>query len=94
RNEAYEIINKKGATHYGIGVCTTHIIQAILNDERLVLPVSSYDDNNSVFLGYPTIVGRRGALKRLDLNLSEQEGIKYQQSANVIKSAIKSLRLK
>ena len=28
RNEAYEIIAKKGATHYGIGVCTTHIINA------------------------------------------------------------------
>ena len=92
RNEAYEIIAKKGATHYGIGVCTTHIIHSILNDERRVLPVSSYDDINNVFTGFPTIVGRRGAIKRLDIKMSEQEGIKYQRSVNTLRDAIKSLR--
>ena len=94
RNEAYEIIEKKGATHYGIGVCTTHIINCILNDERRVLPVSSYDDMNNVFIGFPTVVGRRGALRRLDLELTESEGIKYQKSANALKNAIKSLHVR
>ena len=94
RNEAYEIIAKKGATHYGIGVCATHIIHSILNDERRVLPVSSYDDNAGVFLGFPTIVGRRGVIKRLDLELSEEEGINYQKSVNTLKSAIKDLRVR
>ena len=94
RNEAYEIIAKKGATHYGIGVCATHIIQCILNDERRVLPVSSYDDMSNVFAGFPTIVGRRGALKRLDLQMSEEEGIKYQKSVNTLKAAIKELRVR
>ena len=91
RNEAYEIISRKGATHYGIGVCATHIISSILNDERRVLPVSSYDDNQNAFLGFPTVVGRRGTLKRLDLPLSETEGISYQKSANILKNAVKSL---
>ena len=94
RNEAYEIIEKKGATHYGIGVCTTHIINCILNDERRVLPVSSYDNMNNVFIGFPTVVGRRGALRRLDLELTESEGIKYQKSANALKNAIKSLHVR
>lgn len=94
RNEAYEIIAKKGATYYGIGVCATHIINCILNDERRILPISSYDDNNNVFLGFPTIVGRRGALRRLDLELSEEEGIKYQKSVNVIKTGIKELHVR
>lgn len=92
KNEAYEIIAKKGATHFGIGVCATHIIHAILNDERRVLPVSSFDDYAGVFTGFPTIVGRRGVVRRLDLPLSEEEGIKYQQSVNILKDAIKSLR--
>ena len=92
RNEAYEIINKKGATYYGIGVCVAHIIQAVLNDERRILSVSSYDDCAGVFAGFPTVVGRRGAIKRLDLELSEEEGIKYQKSINALKSAIKSVR--
>ena len=92
RNEAYEIIKRKGATFYGIGVCTTHIIQAILNDERLVLPISSYDDNNNLFIGFPTMVGRRGAIRRLDLDMTEEEGIKYQKSVNALKAAIKSVK--
>ena len=94
RNEAYEIIAKKGATHYGIGVCATHIIHSILNDERRVLPISSYDDCNNVFTGFPTIVGRRGAIRRLDIAMSEEEGIKYQKSVNTLKSAIKDLKLR
>ena len=94
RNEAYEIIAKKGATHYGIGVCATHIIQCILNDERRVLAVSSYDDYNNVFIGFPTIVGRRGVIKRLDVPMSEEEGIKYQKSVNTLKSAIKDLHVR
>lgn len=94
RNEAYEIIAKKGATHYGIGVCTTHIINAILNDERRVLSVSSYDDVNNVFIGFPTVVGRRGAIKRIDVQLSEQEGVKYQRSVNTLRSAIKELKIR
>lgn len=94
RNEAYDIIAKKGATHYGIGVCATHIIHSILNDERRVLPVSSYDDTNNVFTGFPTIVGRRGVIRRLDIALSEDEGIKYQKSVNTLKSAIKELRVR
>ena len=94
RNEAYEIIARKGATHYGIGVCATHIIHSILNDERRVLPVSSYDDYHGIFTGFPTIVGRRGAIRRLDIELSEEEGIKYQKSVNTLKEAIKSLHVR
>ena len=94
RNEAYEIIAKKGATHYGIGVCATHIIHSILNDERRVLPVSSYDDYHGIFTGFPTIVGRRGAIRRLDIELSEEEGIKYQKSVNTLREAIKSLHVR
>jgi len=94
RNEAYEIIAKKGATHYGIGVCATHIIHSILNDERRVLPVSTYDDFNNVFTGFPAVVGRRGVIKRLDIELSEGEGIKYQKSVNTLKEAIKELHVR
>jgi len=94
RNEAYEIIAKKGATHYGIGVCATHIIHSILNDERRVLPVSSFDDYTGVFTGFPTIVGRRGVVKRLNVKLSEEEGIKYQKSVNTLKDAIRELHVR
>ncbi len=92
RNEAYEIINKKGATYYGIGACVTKLINCILGDERRVLPVSSYDDFTGVYNGFPAIVGRNGIVRRLDLKLSEEEGIKLQKSTNALKAAIEEVK--
>lgn len=94
RNEAYAIIEKKGATHYGIGVCTVQIINCILNDERRILPISSYDDCSDIYYGFPTIVGREGVVRRLELSLTEEEGIKLQKSINVLKTNIASLKEK
>lgn len=91
KDEAYQIIEKKGATHYGIGVCTVQIINCILNDERRVLSVSSYDDCTDTFYGYPAVVGQRGIVRRLDLSLPESEGIKLQKSINIIKSNFKQI---
>ena len=88
RNEAYEIINKKGATYYGIGACVTKIVNCILNDERRVLPVSSFDDYTEIFNGFPTVVGKEGVIRRVGIKLSEQEGMKFQHSANTLKTAI------
>ena len=91
RNEAYEIINKKGATYYGIGACVAKLINCILGDERRILPVSSYDSYSDVYYGFPAIVGRKGIIKKLDLDLTEKEGIALQKSVNALKSAIKSV---
>lgn len=89
RHRAYEIIQKKGATYYGIGTCITQIINSILNDERRVLPVSNYDDNSDTFYGFPAVVGRRGIVRRPNLQLEESEGIALQKSINAIKQTIK-----
>lgn len=92
RDEAYDIIQKKGATHYGIGVCTVQIISCILNDERRIMPVSSYDDCNDVFYGFPTVVGREGIIRRLELDLSETEAINLQKSINVLKKTLREVK--
>lgn len=91
RDKAYEIIQRKGATHYGIGACVVQIINCILNDERRVLPVSSLDDNTGVFNGFPAVIGRQGVIRRLELKLTEPEAIKFQKSANAIKATIKEV---
>lgn len=92
RNEAYTIINKKGATYYGIGACVTQIINCILHDENRVLSISTYDDFTDCYYGFPTVLGRHGVVRRLDLELTERENIKLQTSINTIKSAIKSVK--
>ena len=88
RNEAYEIINRKGATYYGIGACVTDIVNNILYDERRVMPVSTYDAFTDTFFGFPSVVGRDGLIRRLEIQMNEQEEIKLQKSVNAIKQAI------
>ena len=88
RNEAYEIINRKGATYYGIGACVTDIVNNILYDERRVMPVSTYDAFSNTFFGFPSVIGRDGVIRRLEIQMNEQEGIKLQKSINAIKQAV------
>ena len=91
--EAYQIIEKKGATYYGIATCVAQILNCILNDEMRVLPVSSYDNFSGTCFGWPSVVGRAGIVRRLDIKLSEKEGVALQKSVNVLKKAIKSVKI-
>lgn len=93
KNEAYDIIDKKGATYYGIATCVVQILNCILNDEHRVLAVSSYDHFSDTSFGFPSIVGRQGIIRRLDLKLSESEGVELQKSINTLKEAIDSVKL-
>ena len=93
KNEAYDIIEKKGATYYGIATCVVHILNCILNDERRVLAVSSYDDFSDTSFGFPSIVGRTGIVRRLDLQLTEHENVELQKSINSLKKAINSVKI-
>lgn len=92
RNAAYEIIDRKGATYYGIGACVANIVKCILGDERRILPVSSYDDYADVYNGFPAVIGRRGVFRRLDISLTESEAIAIQKSNNTLAEAIKSVK--
>ena len=93
RNAAYEIIDKKGNTSYGIGMSMVRITNAILGNENLILPVSSYDKNNNVFIGGPTILNNTGVDKRIFIKLSPDETIKLQNSIDTIKNAIISIEI-
>lgn len=92
KNEAYEIINRKGATYYGIATCVISILNSILNDELRILPVSSFDSFSGTCFGWPTVVGREGVIRRLDLKISEKEGMELQKSINALNKAIKSCK--
>lgn len=91
RNAAYEIIKRKGATYYGIGMCLVRITNAILDDENTILTVSTYDKENDVFVGLPTVLNKDGARERIYVNLTEEETQKLQSSIDLIKDAIHSL---
>lgn len=88
RNAAYEIIERKGNTSYGIGMSLVRITNAILGDENLILTISSYDKNNDVFVGGPTVVNKNGADKRIFVKLNNEEERLLQNSIDVLKDAI------
>lgn len=91
RNSAYEIIKRKGATYYGIGMCLVRITSAILEDKKIILPVSSYDKKNDVCISTPAIVDQNGVREKIYIPLSEEETEKIKKSIKVIKEAINSI---
>ena len=92
RNSAYEIIKRKGATAYGIGVCLTRITNAILEDKNIILSVSSYDYENDVCISTPAIVNKDGVKEKIHIPLDKEETEKIINSINVIKEAIKGIQ--
>lgn len=93
RNAAYEIINKKGATYYGIGMALVRITNAILGNENTILALSVYDEKNDVYVGLPAILNKDGAQRRVRLNLTPDEENKLQNSINTIKANITELEI-
>lgn len=95
KNAAYAIIAGKQSTYYGIGSAGAYLIQTILHDKRMVLPVSHLIENiygvKDVCLSTPAIVGRNGIIETLTLQLSPEEQKMFKKSATVIKKAIKSV---
>lgn len=92
RNAAYNIIDKKGNTSYGIGMSLTRITNAILGNENTILTVSSYDQEQDVFIGEPTIINKDGALKKIKLKLTTLEEQKFKNSVKVLKEAIEKIK--
>ena len=91
KNSAYEVIKRKGSTSYGIGACLVRITNAILEDKKIILPVSSYDKVNDVCISTPTIVGSKGVSSKIEMPLDENEKRKLDESINIIKEAISNV---
>ena len=95
-NAAYEIIEKKKATYYGIGMSLNRLVRAILDNENSILTVSTYLDDeygqDDVYIGVPAIINDSGVREiiKLDLNIEEQR--KLNNSCEMIKDMrIKSI---
>jgi len=91
KNAAYEIIERKGATYYGIGMCLVKITDAILNDKNCIITVSTYEPNNDVYVGLPMVLGKGGIKKSLKVKLDGEELSNMKDSIKVIKDAINKI---
>lgn len=95
KGAAYEVINKKGATYYAIGLVIAKIVRAILTDQLRVMTVSTilkdYNGIDDVSLSVPTVIRRGGICEVLDISLDEKERGYLVDSSEKIKTAIKSV---
>lgn len=94
---AYEIIKKKGATYYGIAMSVRRICEAIILDQKSILPISCLQNGKNgienVVLSMPMIVGKHGAERSVEISLSEEERRAIKSSADMLKGIIKTLDL-
>ena len=95
KKEAYEIINRKGATFYGIGLVVSDIIEAILLNQHRIMPITSrltnYNGINDICVGVPTVLGRSGVEKIWPVQLNAEEKKKLKKSASTLKGYLKEV---
>lgn len=95
KNSAYKIIERKGATYYGIALSVRRICQSIVQDEHSILPISSLIDGHfglhEVCMGVPTILGHNGVEQVLDIEIDEKEQELLLKSAEELKQVIERI---
>lgn len=95
KEAAYQVIQGKGATNYAIGLAVCNILEAILFDERRVLPVSGqlrgFRNMEDVCLSLPRIVGRAGIEAPLPIPMTVDEESGLRESAERIRGVVRGL---
>jgi len=92
KNSAYEIIEKKKATYYGVAMAVKRICEAIIRDEKSILPISTMMHGEygikGVSLSMPVIIGKDGAETHVPIQLSEEEAKRLQKSAETLQEIL------
>lgn len=92
RDSAYEIIERKGATYYGIGMAAAKIAEAIVRDSHTVVPVSVSLNGeyglSDLCLSIPAVIGSRGAEQVLEISLNAEEEERLRRSADELKEVL------
>lgn len=97
KNAAYEIISRKKATYFAIGLAVNRIVEAIFRDENSILTVSSLFEGqygiHDMYLAIPTIVNRFGAERIIEIPLSEIEEKRLKESASILKGHLNECKI-
>lgn len=94
--KAYEIIDRKRATFYGIGVNLANICENIIRDSRKVLAVGAYLEgqykNSGVYTGVPAVVGANGLQEIIELPISSSEQKQFDKSVKQLREVVEKAR--
>jgi L-lactate dehydrogenase len=88
------IIEGHSASQYGIGIVAVRIAEMVCNDERAVIPIGSFQKEFGVTLSLPSVIGRGGVIEVLEPELSDEERVGLQRSAEFLKGALDRIRSK
>lgn len=89
KNAAYEIISRKGATYYAVGLVVAELCEAVLRDKNQVFPVSTMIDDyygeSGICLSVPAVLGRGGITRKIKITLDPDEQAALHRSASVLR---------
>jgi L-lactate dehydrogenase len=88
------IIEGNGASQFGIGIVSARIAEAVLRDERAVMPIGVYNPSYGVTLSLPSVVGREGVNRILEPAMSDKERRALDQSAKVLRQVVQRISQK
>ena len=93
KKDGFEVSKKQGYTCYGIANALTRITGAIIYDEKVMLPVSSYDGDNDIYISSLSKIGKDGIEENKLYSFNKKENELYNLSCNVIKGGINSINI-
>lgn len=97
QQSAYEIINKKRATYYGIGLGLAKLVKTILNNENEILTVSTKLEgeygHKDIYIGVPAIINNKGVKEILNIKLIEEEQAKFDNSCKILEEMKKKINM-
>lgn len=97
KNSAYEIIQRKKATYFGVAMAVRRICEVIVRDEKSILPVSTVMHGEhgieDVVISMPCIVGRDGIETKMPISLNKEETESLKESADILKDIVKGIEL-
>ncbi len=97
RDAAYHIIERKGATYYGIAMGLVRLTKAIFQNDNTILTVSGYLNGEygqeDIYIGVPAIVNREGIREVVQIGLNENEKQKFNHSCDVLRGYMEKVNL-
>ncbi|MFH0766652.1 MAG: L-lactate dehydrogenase [Bacillota bacterium] len=96
KNAAHEIIKRKKATYYAIGMTLVRITSSIFNNENRIIPISVYNDGvyntvKDVYIGLPAVLNRQGVHHIVELKMSQEEQKKLDYSAHFLRDLLNQM---
>lgn len=86
RNRAYEIIQCKGATFFGIAACVAQLCEMIVFNQKDIAPVSTFIEDAGICLSMPAVIGAQGIEKIIDVPLNEHEQKQFEKSVKALQN--------